>query len=133
MAKIGTFGGLTFEVSDKLIRTFENLKWDISAKYATHDRHLKEDLLEFLGPEPDGISLPIKFSVFLGTNPTKEIEKLRTMIRSGQAERLVIGGHVYGSYKWVITKMSATMATYDNKGNCWAASTTLTLKEYAMR
>lgn len=133
MGKIGNLGTTKFVVSDKTVRTFENLKWDVSAKYATHDRHLKADLLEFLGPEPDGISLPVKFSVFLGTNPMKEVEKLRRKIRSGKAEYLVLGGHVYGSYKWVITKMSATMNTYDNKGNCWAASTTLTLKEYARR
>lgn len=133
MGKIGNLGNLKFVVSSKTVRTFENLKWDVSAKYATHDRHLKEDLLEFLGPEPDGITLPIKFSAFMGTNPLKEVEKLRKMIRSGAAERLVLGGHVYGSYKWVITKMSATMTTFDNRGNCWAASVTITLKEYARR
>ena len=133
MGKIGNLGTTKFVVSDKTVRTFENLKWDVSAKYATHDRHLKAVLLEFLGPEPDSISLPVKFSVFLGTNPIKEVEELRQKIRSGQTEYLVLGGHVYGAYKWVITKMSATMNTYDNKGNCWAASTTLTLKEYARR
>ena len=26
------------------------------------------------------------------------------MIRSGTVERLVLGGHVYGDYKWAITK-----------------------------
>lgn len=133
MAKIGNLGDLSFVVSDKTVRTFEQLSWDVSAKYATHDRHLKSDLLEFLGPEPDGISLPIKFSVFLGTNPLKEVERLRNMTRTGQAERLVLGGHVYGEYKWVITKMSAKLTTFDNKGNCWAAQATLSLKEYAKR
>lgn len=133
MGKIGTFGSLSFVVSDKTVRTFQELQWDISAKYATHDRHLKRDLLEFLGPETEGISLPIKFSVFLGTNPLKEIEKLRETAETGRAERLVLGGHVYGSYKWVITKISAKMTTYDSRGNCWAAQVTLTLKEYPRR
>ena len=72
MGKIGNLGTTKFVVSDKTVRTFENLKWDVSAKYATHDRHLKADLLEFLGPEPDSISLPVKFSVFLGTNLSKK-------------------------------------------------------------
>ena len=76
---------------------------------------------------------PIKFSVFLGTNPIQEVERLRAMIRSGTVERLVLGGHVYGGYKWAITKMSAELKTFDNRGNCWAANTTLSLKEYARR
>ena len=57
----------------------------------------------------------------------------RAMIRSGAVERLVLGGHVYGDYKWAITKMSAELKTFDNRGNCWAANTTLSLKEYARR
>lgn len=133
MGQIGSLGNIQFVVSSKTVRTFEQLQWDVQANYATHDRHLQSDLLEFLGPQPDGINLPIKFSVFLGTNPLKEVEKLRAQIRNGMAERLILGGRVYGEYKWVITKMSATLNTYDNRGNCWAASTTLTLKEYARR
>ena len=75
----------------------------------------------------------MKFSVFLGTNPLKEVQKLRQMIRTGQAERLVLGAQVYGSYKWVAKKMSAGMTRYDNKGNCWAAEVNLTLQEYGRR
>ena len=115
------------------IRTFEKLQWDVGASYATHDRHMMPDLLEFLGPDLETISLPVKFSVFLGTNPIQEVERLRAMIRSGTVERLVLGGHVYGDYKWAITKMSAELKTFDNRGNCWAANTTLSLKEYARR
>lgn len=131
--KLGNFGGLQFIVSEKKTRTFPEMNWDIAGKYAVHDRHLKADLLEFLGPELEEISFSIKFSVFLGTNPIKEIERLRRIARSGQAERLVLGGYVYGSYKWVIVKMPVTMTTFDNQGNCWAAEVKLTLKEYARR
>lgn len=133
MAKIGTFGSLTFIVSDEVVKTFSDMKWDTSAKYATHDRHLLDDLLEFLGPEPDQISFKMKFSVFLGTNPLAEVQKLRQMVRTGQAERLVLGAQVYGEYKWVITKLSTTMKTFDNKGNCWAAEVTVSIQEYGKR
>lgn len=133
MAKIGTFGKLSFIVSSNTVKTFDDLKWDTSAKYATHDRHLKDDLLEFLGPEPEQITFKMKFSVFLGVNPLKAVNDLRDMIRNGTAERLVIGGRVYGEYKWAIIKQSASMRTYDNKGNCWAAEVSVTLKEYGKR
>ena len=98
MAKIGTFGGLSFVVSSNKVSTFDDLKWDTSAAYATHDRN-----------------------------------DLRRMVREGTAERLVIGGRVYGDYKWAITKVSSAMKTFDNRGNCWAAEVTVTLKEYGRR
>ena len=133
MAKIGTFGGLSFAVSSNKVSTFEDLKWDTSAAYATHDRHLQPDLLEFLGPDPEQITFKMKFSVFLGVNPLKSVNDLRRMVREGTAERLVIGGRVYGDYKWAITKVSSAMKTFDNRGNCWAAEVTVTLKEYGRR
>ena len=133
MAKIGTFGGLSFAVSSNKVSTFDDLKWDTSAAYATHDRHLQPDLLEFLGPDPEQITFKMKFSVFLGVNPLKSVNDLRRMVREGTAERLVIGGRVYGDYKWSITKVSSAMKTFDNRGNCWAAEVTVTLKEYGRR
>ena len=51
MAKIGSLGSLVFSVSENTVRTFDELSWKVSAKYATHDRHIKRDVLEFLGPE----------------------------------------------------------------------------------
>ena len=133
MAKIGTFGGISFVVSSNKVSTFDDLKWDTSAAYATHDRHLQPDLLEFLGPDPEQITFKMKFSVFLGVNPLKAVNDLRRMVREGTAERLVIGGRVYGDYKWAITKVSSAMKTFDNRGNCWAAEVTVTLKEYGRR
>ena len=120
-------------VSSNKVSTFDDLKWDTSAAYATHDRHLQPDLLEFLGPDPEQITFKMKFSVFLGVNPLNEVNRLRRMVREGTAERLVIGGRVYGDYKWAITKVSSAMKTFDNRGNCWAAEVTVTLKEYGRR
>ena len=133
MAKLGSFGSLTFTVSDKTIRTFSDMSWDFSASYATHDRHMKADLLEYLGPDVEGLSFSMAFSVFTGVNPYNEIKKLRQMVRNGNAERLVIGGRVYGSYKWVMQKCSVELTQYDNKGNLWAAKVKVTLKEYLAR
>lgn len=133
MAKIGSFGTLVFSVSEKTVRTFDEIAWKLSANYATHDRHIKADLLEFLGPEPGTIGFKIAFSVFHGTNPLKEVKKINKMVNEGTTGRLVIGGKVYGSYKWVITSVSHTMQKYDNKGNCWVAVVDVSLKEYAKR
>ncbi|MBQ0067563.1 MAG: phage tail protein [Phascolarctobacterium sp.] len=133
MAKIGSFGDLVFSVSDNTVRTFDKLSWKVSAKYATHDRHIKRDVMEFLGPEPASIDFQMAFSVFHGTNPLNEIKKLNKMVNKGITARLVLGGKKYGSYKWVITSVSSELEKYDNKGNCWAATAKVTLKEYPKR
>lgn len=133
MAKIGSFGSLVFSVSENTVKTFDQIAWKNSAKYATHDRHIKADLLEFLGPEPGTISFKMVFSVAHGNNPLKEVKKINNMVNKGIVERLVIGGKVYGSYKWVISSTSNTMKRYDNKGNCWAATVDVSMKEYPKR
>lgn len=133
MATIGSFGGLVFSVSESTVRTFDRIEWGASAKYATHDRHMKRDLLEFLGPEPGSISFTMAFSASYGTNPLAEVERLNRMLESGTAARLVIGGRAYGSYKWVITSVSSEMSRYDSRGNCWAAKAKVSMKEYPKR
>lgn len=133
MATIGTFAGVTFSVSDKTVKTFNNMKWQVSGKYAEHDRHLKRDLLEFLGPELETISFEMRLSVFLGVTPLTEIIKLRTIIQTGKTDRLVIGGKVYGSYKWAMTEMSVNLERFDNKGNLLVAMVDVTMKEYPKR
>lgn len=133
MAKIGSLGNLVFSVSENTVRTFDELSWKVSSKYATHDRHIKRDVLEFLGPEPDAISFKMAFSVFHGVNPLNEVKKLNKMCHIGEISTLVLGGRKYGSYKWVITGISNTLNKYDNAGNCWAATADVTLKEYPKR
>ncbi len=133
MARIGSFGSLVFSVSDNVVRTFDSMSWDFSANYATHDRHIKADLLEYMGPEIETLSFSMVFSVFLGINPLSEVEKLRRMVREGYAERLVIGGSVYGSYKWVMQKGTIDLKRFDNQGKLWAAKAKVTLKEYPKR
>ena len=133
MARIGSFGDLVFSVSDKTVRTFDSMSWDFSADYATHDRHIKADLLEYIGPSIETISFSMVFSVFLGVNPLKEIRRLHNMVQSGYAQRLIIGGNVYGTYKWVMQKGTVDLRRFDRQGELWAATAKVTLKEYPKR
>lgn len=133
MANIGTFAGVVFSVSDKTVCTFNNMKWQISGNYAEHDRHMKRDLLEFLGPELETISFEMELSVFLGVTPLTELKKLRKIVQTGKTDRLVIGGKVYGAYKWAMTGISVDMKRFDKKGNLLSAKVTASIKEYAKR
>lgn len=133
MAIIGTLGDIVFEVSQNKVNTITSVEWNSSANYASHDRHLKDPLLEFTGNDNDTFSLSMKFSVFLGVDPMKEITKLLTAERNAEVMRLVIGPKAYGKNKWVITKSSHTLDRFDNRGNLLVASATVSLTAYASR
>lgn len=133
MAIIGSWGNVVFEVSHKEIKTFTGLKWDVGAKFATHERHLKEPLLEFTGTELESISFSISFSAFLGSDPMYEIQKLNSAVKRGEANRLIIGSRAYGSCRWVATKASHSLDTFDNRGNLLTAKVSITMQSYFTR
>lgn len=133
MAVIGSWGDITFSVSRKTVKTFDGLKWDSGAKYSTHDRHLKEPLLEFTGTEVESMTFSMFFSAFLGVNPIAEVSKLLKAMRRGEVHRLVIGQKAYGTNKWVITKVSNSLERYDNRGNLLVAKVNVTMKSYSAR
>ena len=133
MAVIGTWGDITFAVSRNQIKTFDGLKWDSGAKYSTHDRHLKEPLLEFTGTDVESMTFTMFFSAFLGVNPIAEVSKMLKAMRRGEVHRLVIGPKAYGTNKWVITKLSNSLNRYDNPGNLLVAKVSVTMKSYSGR
>lgn len=133
MAVIGTWGDITFAVSRNQIKTFDGLKWDSGAKYSTHDRHLKEPLLEFTGTDVESMTFTMFFSAFLGVNPIAEVSKMLKAMRRGEVHRLVIGPKAYGTNKWVITKLSNSLNRYDNRGNLLVAKVSVTMESYSGR
>ena len=133
MALIGCGGDITFAVSRNEVKTFTGLKWDSGAKYSTHDRHLKEPLLEYTGREVESMSFSMFFSVFLGVNPISEVAKLLQAMRRGEVHPLIIGPKAYGTNKWVITKVSTSLDRYDNRGNLLVSKVSVTMKSYSSR
>lgn len=131
MATIGVLGDIVFSVSPKVIKTFDGLKKSVSPKFSSHNRHLKETLLEFTGTDPDKISFSMLFSVFLGVDPKTEAAKLEAAARTGKIMRFVLGRKSYG--KWVITSLSNSYERIDNKGNILAIKTDISLTAYAGR
>ena len=130
---IGCWGDITFAVSRNEVKTFTGLKWDSGAKYSTHDRHLKEPLLEYTGREVESMSFSMFFSVFLGVNPISEVAKLLQAMRRGEVHPLIIGPKAYGTNKWVITKVSTSLDRYDNRGNLLVSKVSVTMKSYSSR
>ncbi len=131
MATIGSLGGIVFSVSTNYVKTFDDMKRSGSAKYASHNRHLKDTLLEFTGNDPDKITFSIMLSVFLGVDPQSEISALRAAKQAGRIMRLVIGRKSYGN--WVINSLSEDYDRVDNKGNVLIAKVSVSLTAYAGR
>ncbi len=128
--KVGCLGEIVFSVSDNLVQTLNNAQWSGSARYATHQRHLKDALTEFCGLEPDTFSFDMVLSAFLGVNPQTEINKIWQYERSGEALSLVIGNKAYGKYRWNIVSHKAKMQHCDKEGNLLHATVSINLQEY---
>jgi len=135
VALIGYLGkdadnGIQFIVSRELFRTPKNLKWGGSTRYATHERHNTHALTEFIGLNPDQFSFDILLTAELGVDPLKEIVQIWDFQRSGEAVALVIGGKIYGKYRWNIVKHETKMEYLDKVGDMYAVEVSVELVEY---
>ena len=130
---IGALGNISFAVSSRQIRTFDNMIWKSSARYATHERHLLPPLLEYVGGSVVEISMDMVFSVFLKTNPHTEIAKLLAAERNGTAMFLVIGRRILGRNRWIAESTNKKLERFDDRGNLLVASVNVKLKEYLRR
>lgn len=128
--QVGVLGDIVFQVSSNVIKTFDNLQWSGSARYADHDRHLTNALTEFTGIDPDTMSFDMELSEYLGVDVMPELVKIWTCERSGKPLSLVVGERAYGKYKWTIKSHKIKMRTYDRRGNVTGASVSVVLLEY---
>lgn len=134
MPIMGSLGDkIVFSVSPEEVNALNNIKWSVGANFATHQRHLKEPLLEFTGSEVEQISFSLYFSAFLGVKPMNQVKEILFATRKGEPLPFYIGGKAYGTYRWVISKATIDLTTYDNKGNLVLAKVSVTLKSYSER
>jgi phage protein U len=130
---VGALGDVVFEVSAKVVKTFDDFEWSSSAKYESHERHLDEDLPEYTGTKNDEISLSIFLSKHLGVDPQAEYTKLLQAERSAKVMPLVIGEKAYGKNKWVITKSKRKVKEWGPAGKPSVIEVSLTLLHYPAR
>lgn len=127
--KLGKWGPITFIVSGNKYRTFSDLKWKSKYNFDEEEREKKTSKVTFKGIAPDEFSFNMRFSVFAGMNPWKQMNKLKKAARNGKAYRLIIGGKKYGKYKLVVTGITRNLEYFDNKGNLWVAEVQVNMKE----
>ena len=131
MAQIGNLGKLiTFEVSSKRVRTFQNMSQTVKGRWATHEVIGGKPVSEFLGPGLRAMTLTIHLSSSLGVKPRTIIENIEKAVEKGTPFPFVLGGKKVGSYKWVITDMSETWDVIIKDGWLVSAKLNLTIAEY---
>ena len=126
---IGTLGPVVFEASSDLVRTFSDLSRSGQADWQEHKRIGRKGLLEFAGPGLEEISFSMRFDVFLGLNPRKEIDGLRELRDTGEVCTLILAGQPLGDF--ALTSLSESWGRVDHRGNLLMAEVQVSLKEYA--
>lgn len=130
LAKIGSYGGVVFEVSTKKTKTFTDFERSGSARWNEHEIIGKKPKSEFVGPDLEEISFTILFKAELGINPVKELDKLRKMRDSGKVASFVLGGKPISQNYWSIQSLNESYKVVDHKGNLLEAEVEVNLKEY---
>ncbi len=130
MAQIGCLGDIIFSVDSDKVETINNVQWNGSARYSTHQRHLTNALTEFTGIDPDTMSFDMHLSANLGVNVMEELVKIWTYERKGTSLPLAIGEKAYGKYRWTIKNHRIRMQHFDPKGNLLSATVSVNLLEY---
>jgi phage protein U len=125
--QIGAYGPICFETSMAHIRTFEELREENRARYATHDVLNLEQKLQFLGLELIKVGLTMKFHQAFCV-PQDELTRLRQVVRDHKAHTLMIGGLNLGEF--VLEELTGTWTRVANDGVLLFASADVRLKEY---
>lgn len=126
---VGAYGDVIFEVSTLKVETLRNMKRKARARYATHEIVGRKSVLEYIGLEPDEITFEMQLNESLGVDVQKEQSKLLSMLRSGEANYLILGTHAYGEYKWVISDLEMEHEYADRAGEPMVMTVSVTLKE----
>jgi hypothetical protein len=128
--RIGYLGDILFRVNSDVVKTPNNVQWSGSARYADHQRHLKNSLTEFIGIDSDTFTFDMVLTVELGVNVMEELVKIWSYERKGIALPLVLCEKIYGKYRWTIQKHKIRMQYFDSKGNVSTAYVSINLLEY---
>lgn len=130
MGQIGTFGPIVFEVSDKRVLTFSELKQTVSAQYSDHKLINHKPKKEYIGAGLRNIKFSMTLDATLGVRPQKMLTDLEFMTESGYADYLVIGNKPIGDNRFCITNISEVWDAVYSGGELAKATVEITMEEY---
>lgn len=127
--QIGSFGKINFKVTDEIVKIFNDLNVSKSAKYVSHDRIGNKPLLQFMGLNPDTLTLNIKLIQGLTGDINTDLKELDSMLKNGTNSNFYMGNKKIGNF--VIESFNTNHELISSAGTTDIANITLNLKEYA--
>lgn len=128
---VGNWGTeIVFRVSEKQVKTFQNLNRTVGSEWATHSRIGLKDQSEFLRPTLQKITFSMTLDATLGVRPRATLDHMAELAERGIVNTMVVGGRRVGRYRWKITDISETWDTVLNGGELLRATVNVTMQEY---
>ena len=125
---IGSYGKITFKVTEKEIKIFNDFSISRKARYVAHERINNKPLLQFMGLDADTISFNMQLVQGLTGDVSDDLKSLQDMFKKAEVHPLFLGQKKLGSF--VIESMSEAYSMMDNFGNIEMVTINLSLKEY---
>ena len=125
---ICSYGKITFKVTEKEIKIFNDFSISRKARYVAHERINNKPLLQFMGLEADSISFNMQLVQGITGNVSDDLKSLQDMFKKAEVHPLFLGKKKLGSF--VIESISEAYSMMDNFGNIEMVTINLSLKEY---
>ncbi len=125
--KVGSFGTIVFQCSDKEIMTFKDLSRTRSAEFAEHPVLEKKSKLQFVGVSLEEMSFTVQLHAQF-TDPEDRASAFWAAQGTGEPRNMVIGNRNYG--KFVIVDITEGQKHHDGDGEAAFIELELSLKEY---
>lgn len=125
---LGSYGKITFKVTEDEIKIFNDFSISRKARYAAHERINNKPLLQFMGLEADSISFNMQLVQGITGNVSDDLKSLQDMFKKAEVHPLFLGQKKLGSF--VIESISEAYSMIDNLGNLEIVTINLSLKEY---
>ncbi len=127
---IASFGEAIFEVSDRRIHTFTGFTRNVSIRKETHNIIGQKPKTEVIGPELDSISFTITLNKNLGIDVRQEMDRWVSLVRSGEANMLIVGDKALGVDMWIAESVGESWDVISVNGTILSGKINVTLQEY---
>lgn len=129
---IGTFGEVVFEVSRERAASFSSYEHEAGARLGTAEIIGGEPLTEFLGPDSQTISMPLRLIAELGVDPQTEYDRLHEILTQGLASSLVIANRPVGGSgaRWIIERLNASHSHFAGDGTSRIIDVEISFRKY---
>lgn len=125
---LASYGKITFKVTEKEIKIFNDFSISRKARYVVHERVNNKPLLQFMGLDADSISFNMQLVQGLTGDVSDDLKTLQDMFKKAEVHPLFLGQKKLGSF--VVESMSEAYSMIDNFGNIEMVTINLSLKEY---